>query len=523
MLRVALLGAAGAMVALCGLLAQSFAYLGWASASRDLQLTFLNRNFYEQISGQAGALNTLEFFLKHRIVYWLDNPDTRGYLGVGHFLYTVAASILPIDTPYLILVVWIPTIAWALRIGLRGRSGIWRSSSLSLCDESLAYGSPQNRAVSRITWGLVLLMMIYAAVSLALGFLVVNLRGFLDPLKPDVVEIPVLGLVGALPERYRLALAHLWLGAIQDSFSDPLLHAGLVGSIVLALIVVLGRGRRYLRMLNDQSGLEVFRYLAAGSAGFVCIYVLSPGYLWAGYLGRYAPLPVFIVDVWIALFFYMLIAIARASWGEIAAALTGFAGIVHKRTPSPAAATQLFVLALSLFLLVLGSAYWAKIQIAYTNILPPTSLQVLRELGQPRYRGSTFISNNYSAPVAYFTGNWAYMDSTVAENIFRFDSGKTMQVIGGEYLWEADRESNAAYLHPQYYICIVSPSLSMAAGLVALPSHGRLSNCSSQPLVRGAQEGVGPFFNVRVASDPTPRDMWAIVKLDPSIQLTRLH
>ncbi len=515
-LRVAVLGAAGATLALCGLLAQSVAYLGWAIAWRDIRLTLLNRNFYEQISGQARALDTVEFFLKHHIVYWFNNPDTRGYLSIPHFLYALGALILRIDTPYLFLLGWVLTMAWVFQVGLRAGAEIWRQSLLSL-RSLLSVGA------------LALLLIVYVMVSLALGILVIDLRDLLSlvvlvsAVIPGVVGIPGLSLLLGAPETVHRMLAPIWAGAIQDYFGDRVLQGGLFGSAALALVLILKGGWRYLPTRNDQSFKEVVRYLAAGSAAFVFVYLLFPGYLLTGYLESNTPLPVFIVDVWIALAFYMLIVVARTSGREAAAILVQFGKRLERKAVFSAVVTSSFVFAVSLFLLVLGLACWARIQGVYIKTLPPTSLLVLRELGQGEYRNSTFVSDNYSEPIAYFTENWAYMDKLVSQDKHRFKSGRITQIIDGEYLWEADRESNADYLHPQYYICFVTPSLDMAADLVALHGRGRLSNCSSQPLVRDAREGVGPFSNILMASDSSPRDMWAIVKLDPSIQFTRLH
>ena len=519
-LRVALIGTAGMAAALCGLLGQSVAHLGWPVAWQDITLTLINRNFHAQTFGGLDV-DALGFFLKHHIVYWLDNPDTRGYLSVAHFLHVVGGSILLVYTPYLILVAWALTIPWAFRMGLRRWAVTRRKGRSCSRDRTLRYTLPGVNLLFGISSGLALLIMAYAVVIFVLGFLVFDLRGLLGPASPGAGRI-LQGIL-AIPERADRVLVPLWLDAIQGYFGDRMLQAGLVGCIALAsMIITLKGGRRYLRMQYGESFMGALWYLIAGGVAFTCVYILFPGYLWAGYLDRYAPLPVFVVDVWIALFFWMLIIVVEASGRAVISELACF---VPERVIGKALSviTPLFVCALSLFVLILGSAYWLRIQTVYANALPPTNLSVLRELGQGVYRGSTFISNEYAAPIAYYTGNWAYMDSVVSDNIDEFRLGKAAQLIGGEYLWEADRESNSDYSHPQYYMCITGPSLDIAARVIALHGRGRLSNCSSQPLIWDTQHRVGPFANVLVATDPGPRDMWAIIRLDPSVRFIRLH
>ena len=518
-LRVAVIGIAGMAVALCGLLGQSVAYLGWPVAWQDVQLTLINRNFHAQTVGRLG--DSLGFFLKHHIVYWLDTPDTRGYLNLAHFLGIVGGAIFLAYTPYLILMTWALTAPWAVRMGLRKGALTRRQDRSSSRDGVPRNAFPGLNLFCVINGGLALSMIAYAAVIFVLDFLVLDLRGVLRPAAPDAGRI--LQDVFAIPEGARRVLPPLWLDAIQGYFGDRMLQAGLIGCIVLAWMVIVSKGgRRYLRPQNARFFTGALWYLIAGGVALACVYILFPGYMRVGYLDRYAPLPVFVVDVWIALFFWMLIIVARASGREVIAKV---ARSVFRERGGKALSvtTPLFVFALSLSVLILGSVYWLRIQTVYANALPPTNLSILRELGQGMYRGSTFISNEYAAPIAYYTGNWAYMDAVVSDNRDTFRLGRTQQLIGGEFLWEADRESNSDYLHPQYYICIAAPSLDMAARVIALHGRGRLSNCSSQPLVRDAENRIGPFMNVLEASDPSPRDMWAIVKLDPSIEFVRWH
>ncbi len=583
---------AGALVALGGLFAQSAVHLGWATARRDIELTFLSRNFYDQTAAGSAPF---KFYMAHHIVYWVDQPSTRGYLNLETFLHTVGAA-LRIDTPYLLLLVWVLVAAWICRQGARVRLFLEPHGSSAASSALTRRWAGLSRL--RIAWpvmgaGALSLGVFYAAVSIAARsgsrlttdrdaaqyahmpgfplhwlappslsvvtttvviatltvfgaltrrFPAISLRWYrgvtlvdADGLRrwsiPGLARIPWQSLVLAVVFLYiagQYELFHwrlydtdkaaLWLGAITGYFPDRLLQGGLLGTVLLGLLMILDGGRQYLPLRRDRFFVQILLYVLAGVIAFAILYAFFPGYLWAGYLSRYAPLPVFLIDVWIALFFYILVVVAWSSCKDLmsVARRQASAPRVHARK---LIARPHLVLALSVLMLVLGSVYWARVQSVYVSALPPTDYLFARQLARPPYKGATIVSNNYAAPITYYTGTWAYEDPTVEQNRYVTGGGRLAQVVAGYYLWEADRSRNIAYARPQYYVCIANPDLTMATALVALRPRERLTECSRQQLIRDALDGGGALRNEVVARDPSPRDMWAIVKLDPSIRL----
>ena len=473
--RLGLIAGVGAAVAIGGLIAQSVADLGWAVAGRDLQLTILNRNFFVQSGVEGAAHRTLQFFLQHHIVYWRDNPDTRGYLRITSFLRTFGKFGLLVVTPYLVSLMAIVTVAWLLR-PLAGARGVLELDS----------GIPRRGSLRR--GGLAVFFLCITA-----GYELAHLR------------------------LYGTDFAPLWRGAVEGYFHLKLILPGLLAAVIIGLLLILEQGQPLAALHGDRSVREGLRYLAAAIGGYVFVYIVSPGYLSQGYLVRYVPLAVFMVDIWIALFFYMLIAIVR-----VGVSVPGGAArdpVQGTRSKGRLILPRLHVMqVLSIFLLMFATVYWARVQTVYMTTVPLNDYTFMPQLAQPPYRGATFISDVYAAPIAYFTGTWAYADDLVYENLYVKNGGKVVQLISGDKLWEADRETNPGYLHPQYYLCARTPTLYTAASFVSLRSGERLSQCSSEILVRNAHEDVGPFHNTVVAQDQGPWDMWAIVKLDPSIR-----
>jgi hypothetical protein len=299
----------------------------------------------------------------------------------------------------------------------------------------------------------------------------------------------------------------------------------LFGLAVLWGMLVLCEDRRHdPRGPVDQVVRGVARYLLAGSVAFACIYVVLPGYAWNGYLSRYAPLPVFVTDVWLALVLYVLITLMtdptpypvrdlRSSWPSGVDEVADLTPPRHRwRGP--------LLRATSSVLLVFMALYWMGLQAGYATRIPPSGLLFMRHLSRPEFKHASFVSDNYALPIAYFTEQWAYQDQTIPSNVPTAGLEDPGLYISGKYLWFADRDTNASYFHPHYYLCRFNPTWDTVEALMALPPGGRLDNCSAQPLVHAAARGVRvPFANTLVAQDAGPGDMWAIVRLDHKIRL----
>jgi hypothetical protein len=592
--RVALFSVAGILGAVLTLFAQSVALFGWITALEDIRLTFLVRNFLRQSFTSADTDRTLAFFQQHHIVYWIDNPDTRGYLHLDAFLRTVGTDVLQIHTPFLVLLMWVTTAAWMIKMGWRIRMARARAR-VAASTSRQCRGAPQTKTAIVTTFAATVVML-YAVVSLAtndpsrmpvasygglpgfpaqlfapktattvaavllllwavyraavrafamrvvvrrhFGFVFVDARQAVQAAMAAVRDTKIsarelvlaailLAVIAGFELNYwqffNIDFAALWLRAIEGFFGPPLLEAAVVGFIALGLLLVLRRGRNLLRARHDAVFIEVLRYLTAGGIAFGIVYLIFPGYLAGGYLVRQAPLPVFIVDVWVALFFYALANIVVES-GRQAGVLAGRARDTVGGGRRVAVASPRFVFLLSAGLLIFGSAYWARAQYVYVETLPPTTVQGLRrELMRPTYAEATFISNNYPGLVTYYTRAWAYPDPTFNNGVVVMRRGALAAVIGGQYIWEADRDVNQAYTRPEYYLCLTMPSMYMARDVAGLPPGGHLSNCRSDPIVVDATQHVGPFFNVVAAEDPGRRGLWAIVRLDPAMAVESLH
>lgn len=478
----------GGAVALGLFVVQLVVNLGFERASMDFRLTYLARSFGDADSALEGQLRRLHFFMKNHIVYWDSASDAPGFPGLHELVLHLRDGVVRVYTPFLGLVVGITSLfLWVSHPVCRSMGAAFRRGPVGrLVDRALGPGRvPEWRSL------------LIVAVSIhAIWFLIQS--GLYSP--------------GRLS---------LWAGVIRSQLSELVLQVVLSGSLLFGVLLLRGGDRVSGDAHKCSAG--VAGYLLAGTIALVFTNAAVPGYMWNGYLSRYAPVPVFVTDVWLALVLYALVAVARQS---APGALRAFTAARRARSGERARSTHrdhppsavLFPLSALLLLFVVG--YWVMLQAAYYGKLPPTAILFARQLVRPEFKGASFVTDNYSLPVAYYTDQWAYQDQTLHTRTPVTGEAGTGVLISGKYIWFADREANDSYLHPQYYLCRINPDLDLAFALSALPANGKLSNCSGQQIVRPAPPGQPlPFRNTLVASDPSPGDLWAIVRLDSTLRL----
>jgi hypothetical protein len=196
---------------------------------------------------------------------------------------------------------------------------------------------------------------------------------------------------------------------------------------------------------------------------------------------------------------------------------------------------------LAAVLLAASCLYWIGVQAAYFQLFPPTYAAFLKKLAEAPYRGASFVSSTYAAPVAVQTGQWAYLDPVfLGVGQYALGSGGYVKDGTDAYLWLADRD-NPTYRSPQYAICHITPSFTSALAKLDLRNRlgspyikirelenptsyleQRLSTyterigCGSLniPYFAGQKKASGEIeFKLR-ERDPSPLYNWAIVELE---------
>jgi len=518
------LGAAAGLATMC---IQAIGYLGLEGFRRDIYFTFLARNDFSSVAGLLHKAG--QFYADRHAIFWYNIQDRAQFASLGAFVRSFTAFDWRIQTPLLAISVWTVVLGWLL----------------ALCPRVAGSERPAGRFATALAYAL---LFVGTVVFCRYGWL----DGAVGTLPPALIGAAVVGVVGALLAREAsggpltagtvrtlastgglLGALGLLVGwhvtlfdpsyrpmwqALQSRIGPPALQTLMIAaSAAVALYLAVAGARRVLGNGARERLAYVALYLACGAAAYAVVFVLSPGYLYSGYLVRQAPFTVFLTDVMVAVAAYVVARAAVRLLGDTRLAEFGAdwgsSMLVYARGSLAAFATAL---AMSL------AAYWLVLQSSYLRWLPPTHYAFLKVLASPPFRGASFVVDNYAAPVAAYTGQWAYMDPAIEQARLTVHGGVTRIQGSARYLWLADRSSNSAYRRPQYFLCMVPQSL---ATVLARIQHERgegpaYPGCSARPLVQFAakHDPLLPGFTVvaldRRGASSIGFDSWAIVRLD---------
>jgi hypothetical protein len=217
--------------------------------------------------------------------------------------------------------------------------------------------------------------------------------------------------------------------------------------------------------------------------------------VYSGYLVRLCPFIVFHVDALLALGLFVTVAISATLLGR-----TDFNNLVTRSACGAAAA-----LAVALAVL------WATVQTRYLLFFPPDRMSFVKLLRDPRFEGRGLISNNYAVPFGFMAGTWAYI-----EPYPRALTDSLQPPPNNDYVWLADRRTNAEYSRPSIYVCFNSWSTphALVAGMSARQTDSQ--GCSNNPIVKRAQSGGtdAALPHASVLARDTESDHWAILRLE---------
>lgn len=271
----------------------------------------------------------------------------------------------------------------------------------------------------------------------------------------------------------------LWATILLTSFPAEAVAWFVASAIIVAVYISFIEVRRR-SVASSAFNRRLLIFWATGFAAYALVYVLSPGYIFSGYRFRLVPFTAFHTVVLYGAMFAILIRTAMGYdlRGVVDSAsdrwLARFSGI-----------GRITAGALALLMMI----YWIGMQATYVRLFPPDHFSVFQRLQLAPYRGASFAASSYTAPVAAYTGEWAYMDAklnfaipTIIGDDFPIVSPLLERTA--EYLWFADRETNAAYREPRYYLCLSMQSMQSVIVFLSQSSGARPSGCESSPLVQ---------------------------------------
>jgi hypothetical protein len=515
---------AGVLTAAIILLAQLVTQFGWDVVRVDIYYTFIGRNFATDAAAFIQAAKP--FYADHNIVFWLNVPDVGPY---RDFVWALRVFFQDhaVHTPPWTLVVLTFAAAELIR-HLRGMHELPPTSS-------------NASKLAAVSAGLLV-----GALSAALFDILARhpeVGGGLAPLSPfSISELwPIVmggGILFAIatfsaratlrPQVSRMLGASAFLATVLvflliqphlyhrapnlvATAPEPIWRAAsaafagyttsgaffVSGMLVLAAWHAFGVSLPRSRATSDRLWLAFAAMLVA----YFLVYWVFTGYVYTGYFARFAPLTVYVNDLLLAVGLVAMIDCA-CGWYVSCKQSISWRRIAY----GSGAAVAAFGLAGVL-------VYWGALQTFLFRKLPPDTISFLPILSAPPFHGSPFAGLSYGATPAYFSGNWAYLDTALAEGSVTLgpDGYHVKQDL--TYAWFADRAVNPAYRKPEYFLAMIYQALGLA--YLTDDKAVRRPRAGDVPLIRAVREGRTSYLHpIEVARDPSPLDRWSIVRLD---------
>ena len=458
---IVLAQAGGGSLALLLVVFQAASYLGWEDLRRDIYLTFLARNDFSRVPELLEQ--AARFYESRRVIFWHNVQEREAFAGLMPFLRSFTFFDWRVHTPLLAIAIWTLTAGGLLGL-LRDRRGSLSGKWMALAGSAL---------------------MVFCIF-------------FVLPIFQELL--------------FNRTFAPMWQQLRQRAGPYVIQLLVLVASALLSVYIAVvgaqkatGHGAAPLR--------SVLAYIICGGLAYWIVYSLSPGYIYSGYLQRSAPFTVFLTDVVVAAGAYVA---ATASFRLVRSVLSSDA-----TSPLRAYASSSMA-GVGVLLCMFMVGYWGLIQVSYLRWMPPDHYAFLKKLSSPPYRGAAFVANNYPAPVAAYTGQWAYFDPAMSQGYFVRKDGKWHLAGDKMYLWFADRDSNPEYRKPGYFICMIGQSpIAVVNQILREQGIGfGEPGCSQLSLVRLANDsdarvkGITLVEYDRLGLEKRGTDSWAILKLD---------
>jgi hypothetical protein len=512
----------GLLISIFTLVAQGIGYFGFDSFLRDVQLTFLARNDFD--SGAITMAEISKFYKEHNVVFWENLLSRDQFMGFKPFIRSIFSSFVLVYGPLISIFFGILFLSYVINLGF---PKIYQS----IADKLIRF---QIRSANFIVVGQYFFTSLAIASLMWVGFVNASYYyGFLfSPWWLPILAIEIVliswtiislgkystfhfNLMVLLAVTASNLLPHLISNAYAPYWID--IHGIQIIKYLLVLlplffVISTFSSSKVRASSNFNSGQveilplipNVFRFIFAGLLAYSIVYFLSPGYVFSGYVTRYAPFLVFIFDLLIAIAFYQLINFVYTS-------------LLKKTSTTFQMLKAPFIfLAIALFYLMLS--LWLGLQYSLLNKLPPTHLSILEKLSSYPYRDSSFVVNTYAAPVAVQTGQWAYMDPNIGKALLIKVKGEKRLLGDQRYLWFADKNSNDEYRRPDYFICLLGQDVSSI--LRTLTDKANYRGCLDFPLVNLALNSQYSNQELRVVEydklgeQQTGVASWAIVKFD---------
>lgn len=453
----------GGVFAIVVLLTQLTLYMGWSNVLLDIQYTLQARN---SVESQVLTRRITDFYDKYHVLFWPNYADASSLRHASRLVDSFLHDHLQYYTPPLVMLMlwigggWLVGLLDGRRPGTATRkpfippalTGVvnW----LLVCGLGYAITRPYFKTDS-LTTGFIFLA---SAALLSLAALVLRKTGFrwsqLSPIRLAGLWLLFAGIYGvcSIHFAHEGMFADIW-DASTGITGSAIMAVSAAGMVLAATLGVAG-AQRLLGPTPRENLSGMVPLFVATLVGYIPTYWIFAGYLFSGYLYRQAPFLVFTTDLALTLVIYVSGRVGWMSAARLRAVCSSDRGRAGESRLPRIGRTLAALGGVTLAVLVGGVACfgWIQVQRNYTRLVPIDSHVYFQDLAKAPFKGRSFAVNTYASPVSVQTGSWAMM-----EPVF-FTGRITLTPRGYEaarentYKWFADRETNPAYLKPEFAI-----------------------------------------------------------------------
>jgi hypothetical protein len=260
------------------------------------------------------------------------------------------------------------------------------------------------------------------------------------------------------PALFNQSYSEIWLLPVQEWKVRIVIRVATLMSFGAGLGIALCGASRSFGLVQKASFRRALAFFFVGFVSYAVIYILSPGYVMSGYAERFAPFAIFFLSSIPAIAICaMLLAGRRCSiW------------FLSNDSRIAQLYGRVFVPSGLIFAVSVVFLFWAKVQVYYAEIFPSNHLAFAKTLASPPFKNASFAVGNYAAVVAYYTRNWAYMDTMLGNAVIDLRDPAGGHLKDKSALWFADWNSNPAYESPTYSACMKTPNFDSVLALRAV-------------------------------------------------------
>ncbi len=520
------------------LIAQDIAYLGWNTFLKDFMYTFLSRN-QMTLTNQNAENQIMAFYAKNKVIFWANFNNVISLRNPLVMIQSFYRFCLLPYTPLLTLSAFLVFMGTSLSY----MQQVWRKNS-----KAKLYFPQISPNALFVLKNILFLVSIFALLLVSypsnwdikksffefmrpfsFGFFCFSALTFVffsQSLRTKAIDLKAAKIKDSMSIMFFCLLICMCAIFFQlDQGSGPVVDNLQVQSYLsstgasgltplIAMLIIFSSPLYSYSQKNRVKELRTFKkilpFIAATSAGFICSYLVFPGYIRTAYFIRYCCFSVF---AHMALYAWLFYRLSMPAFDFFRQKIRQYEPLGYLNLASSIADTRYFLkLTLSCFLLYFFTYSWFHVQAFYLGEFSPRNFQFIKVFKESFFHKKSIVSNTYAAPFSFVGETWAYLDPAFPYSELVGKNPRDLSKYNRDlsYLWFADAKENPRYQRPTLFVCW------LAYYSIEQLGHPR-PKCGDFPLIRDIRNHKNKDL-IELIQDKSGKDQWSIVALPAFIK-----